>query len=162
MIKKLLSHLGIDFRSNEEIQELVTPNTIPENPELPPEEQPTQEKEKPANIAMVNFAVSDAGQVQIHINWTNYSAALAEALGLMLYAINNGKFQEKCRDILEQSTIENPNSRQPIKQILDFWDAAEKKHTPLVKPSEVFQLGRQKIRDTSRRGTHEVQEGEVE
>jgi hypothetical protein len=164
MLKRLLALFGIDSRSDEDIVKVLVEHNgqapLDHNPSPDVNEGPSA-KEPPPNAAIVQFIVTDGGQVTINMNWTTPTKPIAEALGILLCAIHNGKLSEKCRAILAKSAHDDPNSRQHLMSILEYWDTSDKKYTPLVKPSEVFQLGRQKVRDQHLNKTN-IQDGEIE
>lgn len=97
------------------------------------------------DVGRIVFNVDEKGCVAIQIQWSHATESIAEALGTLLYYINSGKLNQQCENILNATMQNNPQMRPFIRQIGQHWTSNIKKSEQTVKPSEVFQIGRQHL-----------------
>jgi len=96
--------------------------------------------------ASVTFMVDIAGNVHIQLDWTDESEEVSEALGTLLYFINSGRLALQCEYILLELMKQDASLRLFYKSVAKHWRDTIKVAEQVVKPSEVFQIGKQRIK----------------
>lgn len=96
--------------------------------------------------ALVIFKIDTDGNVGIQCKWAGGSEELADNIGMMMYYLNKGNFAEHCANSLAMSIKKDPRQTPFVKKIMERWKKMREENEQVVKPSEVFQMGRQNTR----------------
>lgn len=96
--------------------------------------------------ALVIFRIDPEGNVGIQLNWNSPTENLANNLGMMMYYMNKGNFAEHCANSLAQTIQKDPRQTVFVKKIMEKWKNMRDENEQVVRPSEVFQMGRQSTR----------------
>jgi hypothetical protein len=98
----------------------------------------------------VDFIVRKNGNIEVDTKWSEYTEATAENMGKLLFAINNGNFQDNIAMMLKESADNNIEQRPFIAAIIAKWgelvklaDELEDEDdddydVPVVSPDEYF------------------------
>lgn len=102
----------------------------------------------------VEFIVRKNGNIEVDTKWSEYTQAAAENMGKLLFAINNGNFQENIALMLKESSDKNPEQRPFVAAIISKWgelayqqdelDEDYDDDEPLVQPDEYLTGGNKK------------------
>jgi hypothetical protein len=95
--------------------------------------------------ARIIFAIDAHGQVTIQVQWNSMTTPVAHALGTLFHFINEGNLRDQCEMVLNETAVKDPKARPFIKEVASAWKKAHSRDEPVVKPSEVFQMGRQLV-----------------
>jgi len=117
-------------------------------------EEPFLPSDKP--YSQIIYTIDINNQVSIQFKWSEVSKATAECLGTMLYALNSGNLTQQSEMILSKTMEQSPEHRPFIESIFESWQSAINRHEQVVKPSEVFKLGRQSM-DENRQRSQQAQ-----
>lgn len=133
IIQKIKKWLGIKSDQDiiNEYEDIVKSSQKQDN--IPPP------KEGAGYQCKVLFIVSDDGNILLDINWDKPEEIIAENLGNLLYAINNGIFENSCINVITNEAIKNPGKAEFVKKCLESYNN-KKKDRVLIKPSEVFSV----------------------
>ena len=103
------------------------------------------ESESETDTGQIVFIVDETGDLFIQINWTDTNPAIAQALGLVLYYISAGKLGQQCEYVLNETLKQDPSSRAFVQSIANSWRYCVDQENVVIKPSEVFSLGKQRL-----------------
>lgn len=143
--------VGGNSKSNQKIREQIgkeLDGLVKIQEQIDLQQQSTKdERENEVPTALLIFKITDSGDVSIQINWTHNSKELADSFGTMLYYLNKGSFEEYCVNSLALTPTQDKEQQSFIKKVNAAWkDVKNKENTkPIVKPSEVFQMGKQNL-----------------
>ena len=140
-IKQWLEYyvLGVREVSQEEIQQYV--NSIVQSYG----NEQVQANEVESDHGQITFIVDEHGDLFIQINWSDTNPVIAQALGLVLYYISAGKLGQQCEHVLNETIKQDPASRQFVQEIAKNWRACVDQNNVVIKPSEVFNIGKQRF-----------------
>lgn len=98
-------------------------------------------------ISKIAFIVGVDGNMNIEFDWTTLSDTEAAVFSELLYEINNGMFVGSIAKTMIDITLDKPELEPFIRNILLQWSEIEEigDDAPIVKPSEVLRLGRDKL-----------------
>jgi len=94
------------------------------------------------NRCIIEFVVTKTDDILLNIRWAKDDSVTAKSIGQLLYQINNGDYKETSKNILLNVAVENPQKEDFIVECFEQWKTS-KDQDPLLKPSQVFGMGRQ-------------------
>ncbi len=130
-----------EFEGN--VQHLVD-TYFQKNP-MDPQQQPSPKGEHGLtneDRCIIEFVVTKSDEILLNIRWAQDDAITARSIGQLLYQINNGDYKETAKNILLNVAVENPQKEDFIIDCFEQWKHS-KDQDPLLKPSQVFGMGRQ-------------------
>ena len=143
MFTKLPTEKDIRNRATEELREYK--NFLDSVKDGPSQDLIDVDSEIPE--ATIVFKVNELGNVGVKMGWSASSEKLPEALGTLLYLLNNGDLNAYCIQSLTNAIKEDASQIEFVESCLATWNNKIKStaEEQIVKPSEVFQMGRQNI-----------------
>jgi len=126
----------------EQVDKIIDAHTAPPKTQVPPVGKQHNGYDDSGVRCLAEFIITNNDDVILNVRWDKDNDITARSIGQLLYQINNGDFKETSKNILLQAATENPQKEDFVVKCFENWkDVMDQ--SPLIKPSQVFGMGRQ-------------------